>query len=658
MNIFKISLGLSMLLFASQAVSQEAADPTSNFGPIYGTSNLAKLPKSVVTLNGFDGTKLLSVSPKAILEAQNRRTQPPIQVNAFEIYLNNDALLSAVGQLAASHPNLDPTFPVLIAWNHVALDMTSIDHTTAGNKVNGLTVFEPTYAEQFGPARSSRAMAIVHLAMFEAANVIDTQYHSWKSVGAPNDVRTIVVGKLALVPTVQTASIAAAISQAAYQTLIALYPNKKNLLDVSLLKIGILVEGQEETPHSTSGPDRIALGEKIGNLVAQTILDTRKNDLSDANAHQATCKTDFNPGPPGALPPPLCWEGFFPAAAMPPAMGTLDWTDDPIGRQTLQLGVSWGNVIPFVISPHQYIGAAGITLPNGTLLKKPLSTDKSFLDSLDNDGYGPLIPDPHGSGNQIYSSYGVRNFGGFDPPVNFPLPNDTATRTITSTKRTDDQTFYGQFWGYDAVALLCAPPRLYNMLATSFYLDHLTAASMDAHLAVRSARYLALVNLALGDAGISAWDAKFAYHVARPVTFIRYSALKPSDPGWTPLGQVASNGAKVNVTPPFPSWPSGHAVFGGAVFEIMSKAVNVDKATTSSQFDFVSDEYNGRTFGADGQIRPRKSEHFISLKAAEWENAESRIWLGIHWQRDADDGIALGNAIGDAVFSQALQPLH
>ena len=93
------------------------------------------------------------------------------------------------------------------------------------------------------------------------------------------------------------------------------------------------------------------------------------------------------------------------------------------------------------------------------------------------------------------------------------------------------------------------------------------------------------------------------------------------------------------------------------MFEVMSKFYNVGKTSTASRFTFVSDEYNGFNHGSDGLARPRMEVTFRSFEAAEWENAESRIWLGIHWQRDADDGIALGNEVGDAIYTNILQRL-
>lgn len=181
-----------------------------------------------------------------------------------------------------------------------------------------------------------------------------------------------------------------------------------------------------------------------------------------------------------------------------------------------------------------------------------------------------------------------------------------------------------------------------------------------------AARYLALVNLALADSGVAAWDAKYTYNVARPVTFLRNQPETPKtnddgtmaikgDQYWTPLGQVSSNGAIPNVTPPFPSYPSGHAVFGAAAFEMISKVLGMDK--DKEAFDFISDEYNDHTIGDDAMVRHVDPAHFISLRAAEWENAESRIFLGIHWQKDADDGILLGDKIADTIFERALTPI-
>lgn len=654
-----------------QRPATQAYDPASGIASLYGTSNLAKGVSTVVTTDPKTKLRVLSILPSDLLAAQNKRRQPPPTITDYTIYTHNDDLLRLLSKVK-SLPNLDPTLPVILAWNHVALDMTSIDHTTAGNKIKvssapkgELPVFEPTYAEQFGPPRSSRAMAIVHLAIFEAVNTIDPRYTSYKTANAPMDMsfRDMILQRLGQPNPLnsQTASIAAAISEAAYRTLVALYPKKAALLDASKLQISLLIAAQEQVRGEADAQARIAQGSAVGVAAAATVNEDRKTDKSDVRDATAKCGAIYAGQPPETfIPEPLCYEGYFPDSVPAPA-DPFSWTIDPVLPNPLKLGINWGQVRPFVVGTDSLITSVGIAPLPGSTIPVPKSTDQRVQDALNQSEYGNLIPDPHKMNGKVRSQYGVREYGAFNPPTGAVItyPSGGGARASTPGKRSPEQTREAQFWGYDATALLCAPPRLYNMIATSFYLDKSQNTSFDAHAAVKAARYLALVNLALGDAGVTGWAGKYMYNEARPVTYIR-DHVPPGnaeDPTWTPLGQVASNGLAPNTTPPFPAYPSGHAVFGAAAFEMMGKVLELDPAKTTSGFDFVSDEYNGFTFDYNGKPRPFFKAHFVSLDAAKWENAESRIWLGVHWQQDADDGVALGNAIADQIFMKALQPL-
>lgn len=70
----------------------------------------------------------------------------------------------------------------------------------------------------------------------------------------------------------------------------------------------------------------------------------------------------------------------------------------------------------------------------------------------------------------------------------------------------------------------------------------------------------------------------------------------------------------------------------------------------------MSDEFNGVTAGNDGMIRPLMPRRFASLSAAEEENGQSRIYLGIHWSFDKTQGIAQGRRVADDVFDRAFRP--
>ena len=79
------------------------------------------------------------------------------------------------------------------------------------------------------------------------------------------------------------------------------------------------------------------------------------------------------------------------------------------------------------------------------------------------------------------------------------------------------------------------------------------------------ARLFALLNIAMADAGICAWDDKYWYMSWRPITAVRNAdddgnPATASDPAWQSL----------IVTPPFPEYVSGHSAFSGAAATILT----------------------------------------------------------------------------------------
>ena len=171
----------------------------------------------------------------------------------------------------------------------------------------------------------------------------------------------------------------------------------------------------------------------------------------------------------------------------------------------------------------------------------------------------------------------------------------------------------------------------------------------------------------MADAGIAIWESKYYYELWRPVTGIREAdaGTGPTgagddnpetvgDPTFTPLGAPASNLTGPNFTPPFPSYPSGHAGFGGALFETLRRFYRTDDIP----FTFVSDEFNGVTTDNQGHVRPLVPRSFASLSEAEEENGQSRIYLGIHWAFDKSEGIAQGRRVADYVFDNAIRRLR
>jgi hypothetical protein len=244
--------------------------------------------------------------------------------------------------------------------------------------------------------------------------------------------------------------------------------------------------------------------------------------------------------------------------------------------------------------------------------------------------------------------------------------------------RTQQQTNIGLFWAYDGVPLIGSPPRLYNQILRRIVLD-------DGLDVVEMARLFALYNLALAEAAIVAWWGKYKYAIWRPVLGIQNHAIFPI-PDWHPLGAPKTNPTHSHLgpdmegidyvaarprfdqedtkygqaafTPNFPSYPSGHATFGGACFQIL-KLFRGERPETSRDPDridamMVSDELNGVSLdNFTSEPRPLHKIHFTSIESMIRDNELSRIYLGIHWRFDQNRGTASGRRVAEAIYGKA-----
>jgi hypothetical protein len=442
----------------------------------------------------------------------------------------------------------------LFYWNEVALNAIALDHTpvTPGQ----LRIF----GEQFGPTRTSRALAIIHIAILDAVSAISRRHPCYSALtGAHSNT-----------------SVDAAIAQAAHDTLVALFPSQAASLDE------LLTQDLSQIPD---GPAKLN-GISLGSQAAAAILALRANDGSQ-------------------IPEPRIGIEFIPSDQ------PGKWRQDPVSLVPIALGAFWGQVTPFVIC-----SAGQFPLP--------------FPPALNSTEYAAAFNE-------------VRRLG-----------RDGIT---TPTSRTADQTIAGIYWGYDG-SPLGPPPRLYNQIAVQIAAQRRSNIDDMASL-------LALVNVAIADATIACWHVKYLYQFWRPVT-----AIREADPGtgptgagdgnpatlgdvqFTPLGAPATNLRGPNFTPPFPSYVSGHATLGSALFQVLRRFFRTDHIP----FTFTSDEFNGINQDNNGNTRPLSPRSFTTLSQAEQENAVSRIYLGVHWRFDLTAGIKLGRNVADDVLKNGLVP--
>jgi membrane-associated phospholipid phosphatase len=405
--------------------------------------------------------------------------------------------IDANGEIATSNTTIVRTNPddVILTWNHVALNAIATAKTP--------------------PPAAARILAMVHTAMYDAANAVEQKYAEYHFTGTP----------------IAGADEIAAAAEAAAKILSAFYPTQQAYFDAVLANS--LLDGA--TASAT------AAGIALGDAVAASTLAWRQTD-------GATATVTYTPGTiPG------------------------DWLPDLPTFATALLP-QWGNVTPFGLTTGSQFRPTGASSLTSTEYTQAFNETKA---------------------------YGAKN----------------------SSLRTAEQTQIALFWADGGGTF--TPPGHWNDIAA-------TAASITGKNVLDNARIFAVLNIALADAGIAAWDAKYTYNTWRPITAIRQADLDGNadtiaDATWLPL--IA--------TPPFPEYVSGHSTFSAAAATVLDRAFG-------SNFSFNT--------GSNGL--PDVTRSFTGFDAAAAEAGQSRIYGGIHFQFANQDGLTLGQKIGAYVIDR------
>jgi hypothetical protein len=365
------------------------------------------------------------------------------------------------------------------------------------------------------PLVTTRVAAIVHAAIFDAVNGIERRYEPiYVAPAAPRG-----------------ASRRAAAIQAAYATLVSLYPTEKATLDAARTASLAGITDDRDFEDSQS----IARGLAWGQTVADAILAWRSED------------------------------GF--ATVLPKFVGGSlpgQWRPTP---PNFQAGAApqFATMTPWVIqAPDQF------RPPSPPVLDSPL--------------YAHDIDEVRTVGSQF------------------------------STARTAFQTEVARFWNGNT-------GLFWNRIA-------LTMSDRQHTTLSDNARLFALLNVAIADAAIACWGAKYHYVFWRPVTAIRNDAVAP-DTSWLPL----------LVTPNFPEYPSAHATVSPAAAVVLQS--------------FFGDS---GTFTLDSDVLPGVLLTFDSFAATADEAFVARIYGGIHFRNSCRRGHELGVSVGTYVVQNAAQP--
>lgn len=198
--------------------------------------------------------------------------------------------------------------------------------------------------------------------------------------------------------------------------------------------------------------------------------------------------------------------------------------------------------------------------------------------------------------------------------------------SATSTTRTADQTRIAQLW-----ANVNTPTNflfVWNNVARSVALSRGTGVT-------ETARLFALTNIALHDALQTTFASKFHYGLWRPVTAIRRAdedgnADTVQDAAWLSLIP----------NPPYPSYAGNMASIGASQSTILALFFGRDDIPFEHTWE-----------GAGGATRS-----YVGFTAMADEQANSRIYGGIHFRFDNVAGQSVGRNVGNYVFLNFMRP--
>lgn len=483
-------------------------------------------------------------------------------------------LLSFCVESQTLAPNREPS--LVVRWNEVAVQAIRYK----SRKVTAM----------------ARALYLVHQAMYDAWALYDST------------ARPIIVDESWKRPAQEHTqeNKAAAVSQAAFTTLLALFPEYERVSGL----FGTVLSDYGYAPY-TSGTDT---PEAVGYQVAREVLVYRSVD--GANSARDFLDTTSEIYPEKYVydkdNDPNTWQRLtVPTGIVRDESGQPIINKDNLLSFQLQRFATpyWGSVEPFaLISGDQFRPGPppqfGLTEPYTDALGQTMTNDEAFRSQVE----------------EIW---------------------------LMSQSLTDEQRAIAEYWSDGPRSE--TPPGHWNVLAQQVSLR-------DKHTLDEDVKMFFALNAALLDSSIACWDAKRAYNSVRPITAIRTMM----DDSWQPYQ------LNTFVTPPFPEYVSGHSTFSAAAAEVLTRFTGgeqfYDGVTTlpydvnrDGKFDLVGQYV---VMPASSHLLQGHPEEAVTLQWETFQEAAdeagmSRRYGGIHFQDGDLRGRELGKKVGAWVFEKA-----
>jgi hypothetical protein len=153
---------------------------------------------------------------------------------------------------------------------------------------------------------------------------------------------------------------------------------------------------------------------------------------------------------------------------------------------------------------------------------------------------------------------------------------------------------------------------------------------------IDSARFMALYAVALTDAYIAVFDAKYHYEFWRPIT-----AIRNGDINGNPATELEATWQPIDNTPMHPEYPCAHCIQSGAAVAVI---------------EFVLGSADIPEVSVTSSTAPGVTHRWTNLAVFSDEIANARIWAGFHYRFSTRVGTDMGHQIGEYVVKSVMQP--
>lgn len=477
------------------------------------------------------------------------------------------------------------------------------------------------------PTVTTRAMFMVHTAMYDAWSVYD-------DVAQPVE---LISGMRRMQSDRTASNKEAAVAQAAYQTLVNLYPEFE--ANTRSFETMLRIQGFEPDNEISE----IFEPSDIGLMAARSVINARKFDGSNQENGYEDVVSDQYPNlyepqnhpvlnGPGT---PQFAEGKWQPLRVPTG-SLIDEKGNPIINDELansfedQLFTTphWGAVTPFALVSGDQFRPAPPPIPGS---KEPYEDSRGTT----------------GTNDEIYR-----------------LHVDEILKI--SANLTDEQKVIAEYWADGPRSE--TPPGHWNALAHG-------VSERDRHSIDEDVKFYFALNAALFDAGIATWDAKRHYDYIRPISAIQNEFAGEVIEAWggPNEGTQMISGEKWKpyqqsdfVTPPFAEYVSGHSAFSAAAATVFTEFTGseqyYDGQTVLYFSDFnsdgVPDLLGQHVVPIHGNLFEQSPSSVVVLTWATFEEAAdeaglSRLYGGIHFVEGDLNGRKLGREVGNSAFTLA-----